>query len=264
MRIPRGSAFTLLSIATGIVAALAVGTTWFPMMRERQRQALDDQARELELVGLLAIDRLRDALAEGSTPLLRPPPPSAVDIPPAQEEVEEIRGRAEEVLSEITELADVERILLVDPRGRLLGATPPRPPSVYGDIVPDPAIDACGLGEVIEDRRTVRATLRAPSQPLRQVICQPLRQAEGGPAIGMLAIVGRGEATILATRQGGRELLLLLTAATVAGLVTVAGMRRLLAPLTAVSRAAARIAAGERGVRVEPRGPQEVQQLARA
>lgn len=263
MRLPRGSAFTLLSIATGVVAALAVGTTWFPMMQERERRALDDQARELELVAALAMDRLVGELLETDPPLMQARPNDARDLPMPPEQVAEIRTRAEEAFGRTAMLADLERIFLVDRRGRLLASEPARPTAVYGDIVPDPALDACGLDRVIQDRRRARAVYEEPRRQRRQVICLPFREGDGA-VLGAVAVVGYSEPVVLASRQGSRELMLLLTAATVAGLVTVAGMRRLLAPLTEVSRAAARIATGERGVRVEPRGPQEVQQLARA
>jgi len=48
------------------------------------------------------------------------------------------------------------------------------------------------------------------------------------------------------------------------GFIVAGGTRWLLSPVEAVSSAAARIASGGRGVRVEPRGPDEIAELARA
>lgn len=261
MRLPRGSAFTLISVATGVVAAVAVGTAWFPLIREREVRALDDQARQLELVTLLAMDRLMSQLGEGGAPLLDASMQAVTPAPP--ERTAAVRLAAETTLERIASLADLERMLLVDRRARLLGAVPPRPASLYGDIPPDPALDACDLDTVFEDRKQVRADFHDPGRSRRQAICMPLKNSNS-QVLGALVVVGDSDAVLRASRQRGRDALLLITVASIAAFVAIAGVRRLLRPLTLVSRAAASIASGERGVRVEVGGPQEMQQLARA
>lgn len=263
MRLPRGSAFTLLSLATGIVASLAVATSWLPMMQERERSALEDQARELELVAVLAMDRLEEALLGARPPLLVERSLDKRDLPLPAEQVQDVRAEAEDAFGRITDLAQIESIMLVDRQGRLLAAQPARPAALYGDTLNDSGLASCQLDRVVYDRRRVRALFRDERNRPRQVYCLPFRE-EGQEVLGVLAVVGDAEPVIAASRQSSRELFLLASAAIVTGLVTVAGIRRLLAPLTSVARAAARIAAGERGVRVDARGPQEVQQLARA
>ncbi|MCK6506804.1 HAMP domain-containing histidine kinase [Myxococcota bacterium] len=261
MRLPRGSALTLISVATGVVAAVAVGTAWFPLIREREARALDDQARQLELVTLLAGDRLLSLLDTAGGPLLDSRLQAA--SPPDAERVAVVRSASETSLQRIAALAELQRLLLVDPRGRLLASVPPRPVALYGDLVPDPALQACSLDQVMGSGSDVRADFRDPDRGRRQAICAPLR-ASGDAIVAVLVAVGDSDAVLRRSRQRGRDALLLLTVASVAALVAIAGMRRLLAPLTAVSNAAARIASGERDVRVQVDGPQEMQQLARA
>lgn len=261
MRLPRGSALTLISIATGVVAAVAVGTAWFPLIREREARALDAQARQLELVTLLAGDRLVSQLGDDGSPLLAEDMRSVA--PPPAERITLVREAAETTLERVAALAEVDRLLLVDSRARLLAASPTRPTPLYGDIVPDPALEACDLSRVLAGERQVRAEFRDPDRGRRQAICVPLRSPQGD-VLGALAAVGDSDVVLRRSRERGRDALLLISVASVAAVIAIAGMRRLLAPLTEVSRAAARIASGERDVRVDVRGPQEMEQLARA
>lgn len=261
MRLPRGSALTLISVATGVVAAAAVGTAWFPLIREREARALDAQASQLKLVTLLAGDNLLSNVDATGKVMLDAGLQSAA--PPDPVRVAAIRAVAETSLQRIAALADLERLLLVDPRGRLLAAVPTRPASLYGDLVPDPALQACPWEQLVDAGEEVRADFRDPDRGRRQAICSPLR-APDGALVAALVAVGNSDAVLRRSRQRGRDAFFLLTVASVAALVSIAGMRRLLAPLTNVSRAAARIASGERDVRVEVKGPQEMQQLARA
>jgi len=259
MRLPRGSALTLISVATGVVAAVAVGTAWFPLVREREMRALDDQARQLELVAALIVDRILSPTPDSPQPLLDEASRSAE--PPDPERIALLRAAVEPSLTRIAILANVDRMLLVDTRGRLLGAEPARAASLYGDVSADPALSACDLARVVDDRRRVRADFRDPDRGRRQAICMPLRTDDNG-VLGVLVVVGDSDTVLRRSRQRGRDALLLVSVASVAALVAVTGIRRLLAPLTEVARAAGRIAAGERGVRVGVRGSDEMQQLA--
>ncbi|MCB9777209.1 MAG: HAMP domain-containing histidine kinase [Alphaproteobacteria bacterium] len=261
MNPPRGSAFTLISIATGLVVAVAVALAWFPLVRERQGRALEDQAQKLEVVAALAVDRLLAEYGDG-------PPLPAVDapqgdVPMSPAELAEVRSRTEKALPGVVALADLKRVVVVDSRGRLIGSEPAKTPALYGDSVTDPAVAACELDRVLVDRRTTRALFREAPGGRRQVLCVPLWRP-GGRVLGALAVVADSEPVIAQSRERGRDLLVVMSVAGIAALVTIFGIRQLLAPLRDLSQAAGRIASGERGVRVELRGPQEVQRLARA
>ena len=259
MRLPRGSALTLISIATGVVAAVAVGTAWFPMVRDREMRALDDQAHQLQLVAALLVDRIMGQVAEGAHPLLDPSLQSPE--PPEAKRIAALRASVEPTLQRIAVLADVDRMILVDTRGRLLGAEPGRATASYGDVPADPVLSACDLPKVVDEGHPVRADFRDGDRGRRLAICMPLHDNDDN-VLAVLALVGNSEAVLQKSRKRGRDALLLVSVASVAGLIAIVGIRRLLAPLTEVARAAGRIASGERGVRVNVRGSEEMRQLA--
>lgn len=140
MRRLRGSTLGLISVATGVIAAVAVAIAWIPIMRERDRVALDDQQQRLQFVAALALDRAMTLAAGDRQPLFEAP---ARATPPDPAAVAALRQLVEPELQRISALAGVERILVFDGRSRLLAAYPPRPTAVYGDQVVDPALGAC-------------------------------------------------------------------------------------------------------------------------
>jgi len=80
----------------------------------------------------------------------------------------------------------------------------------------------------------------------------------------VLVLASDSKRSIDLSRARRRATPLLLALGATAGLVVIAGTRWLLSPVQELSAAAARIAAGERKVQVEPRGPEEIAQLGRA
>lgn len=257
MRRLRGSTLGLISVATGIIAAVAVAIAWIPIMRERDRVALDDQQQRLQFVAALAVDRAMTLAAGDRQPLFEAP---ARASPPDPAAVAALRQLVEPELQRISALAGVERILVFDGRSRLLAAYPPRPTAVYGDQVVDPALGACSRAPsgVWSGRSLHREGSRR-----RQAHCLEILGASG-QAQGYGLVVADSEAVIAEARRGSRDLLVILGFASLAGLLGLAGMRRLLSPISAVAAAAGRIAAGERGVRVAAAGTEEMRQLAHA
>lgn len=261
MRLARGNTLTLISVTTGVVAAVGVALAWLPVLRERDAQALDDQASKLELMALLAADRVVSLVGESEDSALQPT--TSRSPPPSAEQIASIRAPVEPSLQRMLILAEVERVLVLDGRLRLVSAVPARPAAVYGDQVTDPAIVACkpdlSTGSLVEER----VMFREGNDGRRQAICLPLQRADG-QSLGTIVVVGDSEPVLRDARRPGRDLLVVMGLASAAGLAGLGGMRRLLAPLSNVSRAAARIASGERDVRVEVRGTEEMKQLAHA
>ncbi len=261
MRPASGNTLTIISVATGVLAAVGVALAWLPILRERDALALADQASRLELVSLLAADRVVSLVGEGKGSSLRPT--TSRSPPPEPERISSIRSLVEPSLQRILTLAGVQHILVLDGRLRLVSAVPSRPGAVYGDLIADPAVQACTPDLETGSFGESRAMFTEPGRGRSQAICSPLL-GSGGELLGSIVVVGDSEQVLRESRRPGRDLLIIVGFASAAGLLGLGGMRRLLAPLSQVSRAAGRIASGERDVRVEVRGTEEMKQLAHA
>ena len=54
MRLPRGSASSLLSLAAGLIVAGSVATTWLPVIRYAEEREIQSLSRRLVLMAQLA------------------------------------------------------------------------------------------------------------------------------------------------------------------------------------------------------------------
>lgn len=155
-----------------------------------------------------------------------------------------------EAMARMGELPGVDELILVGADGSLSGTLP------------------------AEEARALVAVARCTPDPETGRGLQPLFRGPKGADLGAAcARVGEDRTLLVVAgadyqdevwRDRQRTLTLLLGLGSLVGLVVMLGMRYLLSPIQMVSVAASRIAAGERDVRVEPKGPEEISDLARA
>ncbi len=226
MRLPRGSASTVLTLASGGLAAVAVGATALPMVGEtaqRERQAL---LTRVTLVAELAALQLGDEPSDGA-----PTGEGAID---------------DEGLAPFAALEGVDRVVLADADGGMV----PQSAAKEGRLV---------LERLDCDSDGVSAGLFL--SPIGRELGAACVGIPGGRRLLVLAGADYRE-RVWEARQ--RTITLVLGLGSVVGLIVILGMRYLLSPVQVVSEAANRIASGEHGVRVEPRGPEEISDLALA
>ncbi len=213
-----GSASALLSVAAGVIAAVAVALAWVPLSQ-------DTLARETE-----ALQRQLGVTARLVAALV-----TVVEEAPAA------------VLESAARDSDASSIVLADAGGGVLAAFPP------GAVAPDVPDAACPGRDAAVHTGSVDH-----GGDVLQVACARL---DDGRRVVVSAPTDVQDALLRARLRAGAMLLGLGLSV---GLVVAGGTRWLLSPVEAVSRAAGSIAAGGRGVRVEPRGPEEIRKLARA
>ena len=226
MRLPRGSASSLLSLIAGLAAAAAVATTWLPVIHYAELRESETLSRQLELTARLTAEQ---SIMQDS------------DALPA-------------LIAHVTEIAaiDLAAVLPVQGEpvisGRGLSAAQLSavcPPSSFSDasLLTVPPTDFDG-------QRLTGA-------------CAPVWD-DAGQLIGVTAAFSglNYEHRLAEQKRQARTLLLLL--GSLSGLIVMTFIRLLLSPIQTISRAAARIADGAHDVRVRIRGPEEIAELARA
>lgn len=211
------SATSLLSLAAGVIASVAVAAAWVPLSRDAgQREQADREERlsiAVRLIGEIAGLAAADA---------------AVALPRALDH------------------AGASQVFVWGPDGATRHAVPDGAPP------PDGAAAACDAAT--EGSPGVRAL------PELDLLAACARTPRGETVL----VLGAASPTGAGARVRLRATLLFLSLGVGVGLIVAGGTRWLLSPVEAVSSAAARIASGGRGVRVRPRGPDEIAQLARA
>lgn len=214
MRLPRGSASTMLTLAAGGMAAAAVGATGFPMVRDAAQRESHALGSRLALVAELA----------------RPEGPMD-----------------DADLEALVSLDGVNHAVFVHPSGASLGTM--SNPEVWmraaACIPPDEGVQLTKL-------------FAAPDGTQARAACSH------NAAAGTLLVTAGADYREGVAIARKRAITLVLGLGSLVGLVVIAGMRWLLSPMAEVSDAASRIADGELEVRVEPRGPEEIADLARA
>lgn len=228
MRLPRGSASTLLSLGAGLAAAAAVATTWLPVIRYAELREAEVLSRQLALTATLTAAQLSGTAAGGDPT---------------------------DTLTSVPALAGVDQAALIPLDGE---------PVISGvGLTAAQLLSACSadaLGE--QPLLSVPPTVGAGGQRLTGA-CAPVRDADGTVTAVAATFSGLDyEARLASQKNKARTLLLLL--GSISGLLVIVAIRLLLSPIQAISRAAARIANGEHDLRVEVRGPEEIAQLARA
>ena len=230
----RAPATTLLSLAAGAIAAAAVGAAWVPLTREaalREQATLSD---ELSVIAELGRVQLRPTVLGGMDP-----------------------GALTTQLETLRSASRVDLIALIDASGEVIAAADSAAPTPLGLIATcRSTLDDQGGPEVAR----TGATVDGPR--LLQAACVRLQPEQAETAT--LVVVATGDYGEALSASRTRATLLFLGLGVVVGLVVVGATRWLLSPVQAVSKAAARIAQGERGVKVVVRGPEEIAQLGRA
>ncbi len=237
LRALEASASTILSLAAGLLTVAAVASAWVPLVHQADAIATAHMDERLKLVAVLASEEINREQGMAA------PAPGADWRPPTA-----VARRLERLLS----LPPVELVALLAPDGTpLLGvlAEGSLVPRALADLAracaedPPPAVEAAG-------RRY-------------QAACAPLTDLADRPA-GFLVVAAPADTGGLSRAGLLRASGLMVALGALAGLLVILGTRWLLGPVHELAGAARRIAAGERGVRVEPRGPEEIAQLGRA
>ena len=206
---------------------------WLPLLTESAQRELDNEARQLHTLARIAKAQVAQHPSD----------------PPAQQAA----------LQAFRSVAGVESLWLVDQQGHIQGT------------VPDDARPAANVTrqvgllcerEASEPGASLNDTLSfmTDSAALRAV-CVSLGEQADNQKLVVLAKTGAW-APLSVSRHRATALLFGLGA--VVALIVIGGIRWLLAPVQEISSAARSIAQGTRGVRVSPRGPEEIAQLARA
>lgn len=211
------SATSLLSLAAGVIASVAVAAAWVPLSRDAVQREQTEREDRLSVAASLVGDLL--ALTAEADP---------------------------GVLERARTHARADALLVRDAGSAVLHALP------AGATLPAGADAACARGAVGQPSV---ATIAGTEQP---VAC--IRQESGATIV----LLGEASPASAGGRVRLRATLMFLALGIGVGLIVAGGTRWLLSPVEAVSSAAARIANGGRGVRVEARGPEEIAQLARA
>jgi len=233
VRFPRGSASSLISLAAGAIAASAVALAWLPLLTESSQRELTNEARQLHtLVRLASAESARH---------------------PSGSEAE----RA--ALSEFRTLSHVDALWLAQEDGTIHHSIPPDAmPSVdvSGQVqqlcARPPSDSGADLGDTLAFMTDATA-LRA--------VCVPMA---GEPTGRFLVVLAETATWAPLADSRRRATFLLFGLGSVVALIVIIGIRWLLAPIHEISDAARKIAQGTRQVRVTPRGPEEIAQLARA
>ena len=237
MRFPRGSASTLLTLAAGGIAALAVGLTGLPLVRAAADREEESLSRQLSVAARLSAAQLQEL--EVST---------------------EDRDRWDEALDRIRAAAELDHAVLMVPGQPTWRASKGVTDPDRLDSLVSGALEACGEGPGV---RLTRRVSSVDGQAQIQGACMqvPLVLSE---TTARLILLNEADYEGYLEEAERRTLVLVMGLGAIVGLVVIAGMRGLLSPIQRVSDAAARISRGERGVRVTPRGPEEIAELARA
>ena len=237
LRFPRGSASSLISLAAGAIAASAVALAWLPLLTESAQRELTNESRQLLTLAQLA----------------------------RTEATEHPTGSPErsEALVAFRENSRVDAIWLARADGRIdecipAEAMPSRDVSAQVQTLcarPGPEGEA-DLAETL--------AFMADTTALRAVCVPMVPDAEATPDSATIIILAETATWAPLADSRRRATFLLFGLGAVVALIVILGIRWLLSPIHEISEAARSIAQGARQIRVPPRGPEEIAQLARA
>jgi signal transduction histidine kinase len=228
VRLPRGSTSTILSLAAGSITIIAVGASTFPIVRAAGRQGFESSGEKLSVVARLTEPRLQAA------------PPELF-----AQRLEETRA-----------VAGVDAMLLLNHNKAIVAAAPADAMAHIGTEV-----DACDLDRVLAGETQYTPVVSHPDGYFTLASCVP---ALIGTEPHALVVVGGADfVTPLLEREKRTKLLFVILGA-LAGLVVMFGVMLVTQPISEIARATRRIGSGERGVRVDTTGPEEIVQVAEA
>jgi signal transduction histidine kinase len=199
MRIPRGSASSIISLGAGLVAASALAVAWLPLLRESAQRELELSEAAADLVDRLAFARVQ---------------------------VHDDSATLEAVRRETGALG----LVLVDAAGVVRAQA-------------GAAVGACpkpGVHRIAEGRLSC---LDLPDGWSLRLLQMEEEQMGLGRLRAWALLVGMGAWVAL---------------------LVIGGIRWLLSPVAELANGARRLAEGARGIHVEPRGHEEIAQLAGA
>ena len=239
MRFPRGSASSIISLSAGAIAASAVAIAWLPLLTESGQREIQNEVRHLRSLSRLVADELDATWPEAAA--LSPDATAAL-------------------LGQFRESAALESIWLLDAEGGLVLRVPEGPaPSAQTSAA---VMQLCSADPADAVSETVAQSFEfiAGARSLRAA-CAPV--PDRSPTVYAVVLDSAESAGPLALARR-RATSLLFGLGAVVALIVILGIRWLLSPVQRISSAARRIAEGERGIRLQVSGPDEIAQLARA
>jgi signal transduction histidine kinase len=242
LRLPRGSASSLLSLAAGLIAAGSVATTWLPMIQYAEEREVQALSRRLVLMARLGGEQLVGGHS----------PSPVVDLGSP--------SRVQARLSELPALSGLDQALVLTADGEVLASST----AVSGpELTLAAVLSACPVEQVLAGEATFIPPQIGLSGARVQGACTPIL-GSSSLAIGMFVAIKRADYEEILADQKRRASNQLLLLGALSGLLVMFAIRLLLSPIQDISTAAARIAQGEHSLRVREGGPEELSQLARA
>jgi len=228
VRLPRGSTSTILSLAAGSITIIAVGASTFPIVRAAARQGFESSAEKLSVVARLTEPRLQTA------------PPELY-----AQRLEETRA-----------VSGIDAILLLNHNKAMVAAAPGDAMAHIGTEV-----DQCDLDRVLAGETQYTPVIPHTDGYYTVATCVPTLL--GTEPYAMVVVGGADFVGPLLEREKRTKILFVLLGA-LAGLVVMFGVLLLTQPISEIARATRRIGSGERGVRLDTTGPEEIVQVAEA
>ncbi len=251
----------MLSLAAGGIVAASIATAWLPAVRDSGQRQEADEGRQLSVVARMSSTLLQSVLPAYS----QSPTPEALSAA-----LGGARMPMEQLLDEARSTAQIRELLLVTPTWDLVASSPAAQGRQYGAPLRPDLRRACRTSPP-SDRVEPELEQERPDATLFEfeglalfAACSPIYQDGRGAPIGTIIAVAEAEYLVPLAAARRRTTSLLLGLSSVAGLVVIFGVRWLLSPVREISDYAAKVASGARGMRVNPRGPEEIAQLARA
>lgn len=253
-----------LTLLVGTLTGLAIAVTSFDLLGEaegvRQRAVESRLALAAALAAKIATPEVMNpAVNEPSSALpraTRGAPPSGLT---AEERHAEAIAALSSLYDEIRATGELHRLTLVDRKLHPLVDRPdPQSPAQPVAVL----LRACDTAAVLSGQRVVGAPAGTGTTAF-QAACAPVMSAEGD-VMGL--VVAAAPASWLPQReaQAPRSRALVIGLGSVVALVVILGIRTILLPLKRVAETAARMALGERGVRVQNSGIPDLDPLAAA
>jgi len=233
VRFPQGSASSLISLAAGAITASAVALAWLPLLTESAQRELTNEARQLHALAQLA----RKEAAQHPT------------------------GSESEraALTEFRSLSHVDAVWFASPDGVIDQSIPA---SALPEVdVSGQVRQLCSQNANPASADLIETIAFMTNATALRAVCVPLN--ETAPDRHLLILAETDSWAPLAESRR-RATFLLFGLGAIVALIVILGIRWLLSPIQEISMAARRIAQGSRQVRVPPRGPEEIAQLARA
>jgi signal transduction histidine kinase len=219
---------TILSLAAGSITIIAVGATTFPMVRTAGSQGFAASAEKLSLVARLTEPRLLEVAV----------------------------GDYAMTLDKVRAASGIEVLVLLDGDGQVIAASP-----AEGVVTAATEIRECGVAAVAAGTPHTTPVIAHPGGVFTLAACEPVDTSMDRLA---LVVVGGAEFLTPLLEREKTTRLLFVTLGALAGLVVMFGVLLITHPIQEIATATRRIATGERGVRLEPTGPDEIAQVADA